>query len=81
MTKAKGDGLRVPFSEVVVAADAAAPRLEAWPYPQDPRGVSLLDLDAGPGYVAALAVIGRCHTAPSRDGSALLAGPAADAAS
>ena len=75
MTKAKGDGLRVPFSEVVVAADAGAPRLEGWPYPEDPRGVSLLDLDARHGYVAALAVLGRCHTARARDGSALLNGP------
>jgi 4'-phosphopantetheinyl transferase len=74
VTKAKGDGLRVPFSEVVVAAAAGAPRLTAWPYPEDPRGVSLLDLDAAPGYVAALAVIGRCGTARARDGSALLRG-------
>jgi len=73
VTKARGDGLRVPFADVVVAADLAAPRVTAWPYPQDPRSVSLLDLDPGPGYVAALAVIGRCHAAPARDGSALLA--------
>jgi 4'-phosphopantetheinyl transferase len=73
VTKAQGDGLRVPFGEVVVAADPAVPRLTAWPYPQDPGSVSLLDLDPGPGYVAALAVIGRCHAAPARDGSALLA--------
>ena len=73
VTKARGDGLRVPFDDVVVAADLAVPRVTAWPYPQDPRSVSLLDLDPGPGYVAALAVIGRCHAAPSRDGSALLA--------
>jgi 4'-phosphopantetheinyl transferase len=72
VTKARGDGLRVPFGEVVVAADLAAPRVTAWPYPQDPRSVSLLDLDPGPGYVAALAVIGHCHAAPARDGSALL---------
>ena len=73
VTKARGDGLRVPFDEVVVAADLAAPRVTAWPYPQDPRSVSLLDLDPGPGYVAALAVLGRCRAAPARDGSALLA--------
>jgi 4'-phosphopantetheinyl transferase len=72
VTKARGDGLRVPFGEVVVAADLAAPRVTAWPYPQDPRSVSLFDLDPGPGYVAALAVIGHCHAAPARDGSALL---------
>ena len=73
VTKARGDGLRVPFGDVVVAADLAVPRVTAWPYPQDPRSVSLLDLDPGPGYVAALAVIGRCHAASARDGSALLA--------
>ena len=81
VTKARGDGLRVPFSEVVVAADAAAPRLEAWPYPEGPEGVSLLDLDASPGYVAALAVIGRCDTARARDGSVLLAALGAGTAS
>ncbi len=73
VTKAQGDGLRMPFNAVVVAADPAGPRLTAWPYPQDPGGVSLLDLDPAPGYVAALAVLGRCHAALARDGSALLA--------
>jgi 4'-phosphopantetheinyl transferase len=73
VTKAKGDGLRVPFSHVVVAADAGPPRLTAWPYPQDPGEVSLLDLDTDAGYVAALAVIGRCDVVRARDGSALLA--------
>jgi 4'-phosphopantetheinyl transferase len=76
VTKAKGDGLAVPFGSVVVAADAGAPRLVAWPYPQPPQSVSLLDLDADAGYVAALAVIGRCDTVRVRDGSALLAGRA-----
>jgi 4'-phosphopantetheinyl transferase len=74
VTKATGDGMRVPFSDVVVATDAAAPRVLAWPYPQDPRGVSLLDLDTEPGYVAALAVLGRCDAVLVRDGSALLSG-------
>jgi 4'-phosphopantetheinyl transferase len=73
VTKAKGDGLRVPFSEVVVATHDGHSRLVAWPYPQDPRSVSLLDLDTEPGYVAALAVLGRCDTVWARDGSALLA--------
>ncbi len=73
VTKATGDGLRAAFSEVVVAADAGAPRLVCWPYPRSPRDVSLLDLDVATGYVAALAVIGRCDTARARDGSALLA--------
>lgn len=74
VTKATGDGLRAAFGEVVVAADAGPPRLAAWPYPRDPGEVSLLDLDAAPGYVAALAVLGRCTAVTPRDGSALLAG-------
>jgi len=76
VTKATGDGLRAAFGEVVVAADGGAPRLVSWPYPCSPGSVSLLDLDAGAGYVAALAVLGRCETARARDGSALLADPA-----
>jgi 4'-phosphopantetheinyl transferase len=76
VTKATGDGLHTAFSDVVVAADAGPPRLVSWPYPRSPRDVSLLDLDADTGYVAALAVIGRCETVRARDGSALLAGPA-----
>lgn len=72
VTKATGDGLRAAFSEVVVAADAGPPRVLSWPYPRPPGGVSLLDLDAGAGYVAALAVLGRCEAVRSRDGSALL---------
>jgi 4'-phosphopantetheinyl transferase len=76
VTKAKGDGLRVPFSGVVVTAAAAAPRLVTWPYPDSPESVSLLDLDADDGYVAALAVLGRCDAVPGRNGSALLTAPA-----
>jgi len=73
VTKATGDGLRAAFSDVVVAADAGAPRLVSWPYERSVHSVSLLDLDAGPGYVAALAVIGRCQAVRARDGSSLLA--------
>src|SRR5271157_645879 len=74
VTKATGDGLRAAFSDVVVAADAGPPRLVSWPYERSVHSVSLLDLDADPGFVAALAVIGRCETVRARDGSALLAG-------
>ena len=73
VTKATGDGLRAAFSDVVVAADAGPPRLVSWPYPRDPGEVTLLDLDAAPGYVAALAVLGPCAAVTPRDGSALLA--------
>ncbi len=73
VTKATGDGLRVSFSDVIIATDEGAPRLVAWPYPQPPDTVSLMDLEAAAGYVAALAVLGRCDTVRARDGSALLA--------
>ena len=43
--------------------------------------MSLHDLDTEPGYVAALAVLGRCDTVRARDGSTLLAGLEADALS
>jgi 4'-phosphopantetheinyl transferase len=74
VTKATGDGQRAPFSEVVVAADTSGPpRLVSWPYERSPREVTLLDLDAAAGYVAALAVLGPCTAVTPRDGSALLA--------
>jgi 4'-phosphopantetheinyl transferase len=73
VTKATGDGMRATFSEVVVAADAGPPRVTSWPYPRSPRDVSLRDLATDAGYVAALAVIGRCEAVRARDGSALLA--------
>ena len=76
VTKAIGEGLRASFSDVIVAADAGAPRLVSWPYPHPADGVSLHDLDPGPGYVAALAVIGRCELVQAGDGSALLSASA-----
>jgi 4'-phosphopantetheinyl transferase len=76
VTKATGDGLRAAFSEVVVTAGGTAPRLLSWPYPQAPEGVSLIDLDVDAGYVAALAVLGRCEAVRAGDGSALLAAQA-----
>jgi 4'-phosphopantetheinyl transferase len=73
VTKATGDGMRASFRDVIVAGPPGAPRLVCWPYPEDPRSVALLDLGAAPGYVAALAVLGRCDVVQARDGSALLA--------
>ena len=70
--KATGDGLRVPLHDLVVAAPAKQPRVLAWPYPDPPDRVSMQDLDVGPGYVAALAVLGRCDEVISQDGTALL---------
>ena len=72
VTKATGDGLRASFSDIVVAADAGPPRLVSWPHPLAPESVSLRDLEVDTGYVAALAVIGRCDVVRVRDGSALL---------
>ena len=71
VTKATGDGLRVSFKEVVLAAEPL--RVVSWPYETPPSAVTLFDLDAGPGYVAALAVIGGCDGVVSHDGTALLA--------
>jgi 4'-phosphopantetheinyl transferase len=76
VTKATGDGLRVPFREVIVSAPTQPPSVVAWPYPEPPANVSLFDLNddagPGPGYAAALAVIGRCDAVVSQDGTALL---------
>lgn len=76
VTKATGDGLRVPFREVIVSPPTQPPSVVAWPYPEPPANVSLFDLDddAGPGlgYAAALAVIGQCDAVVSQDGTALL---------
>jgi 4'-phosphopantetheinyl transferase len=71
VTKATGDGLRVSFKEVVLADDPL--RVVSWPYPAPPENVTLFDLAPGPGYVAALAVIGDCGDVVSHDGTALLA--------
>jgi hypothetical protein len=68
VTKASGEGLRIPFGDVIVAQD----RLVSWPGPQPPETVSLRDLEAEAGYVAALAVIGPCGAVLARDGSVLL---------
>jgi 4'-phosphopantetheinyl transferase len=73
VTKATGDGMRVSFSDVVVAVDGDAPRVVSWPYPRPPETVSLRDLETETGYVAAMAVIGRCDAVQAGDGSALLA--------
>jgi 4'-phosphopantetheinyl transferase len=74
VTKATGDGMRVPFTQVVISGADEPPRVIAWPYPESPESVSLFDLDAPDGYQAALAVIGRCDRVDIRDGSALLSG-------
>jgi 4'-phosphopantetheinyl transferase len=60
VTKATGDGLRAPFSQVIVSGEP--PKVSSWPYPGPPEEVTLLDLDAPPGYLAALAVLGPVTT-------------------
>ena len=72
VTKATGDGLRGSYRQVVLSSPATPPSVLAWPYPEPPDSVSLFDLHADEGYVAALAVIGRCDSVVSRNGSALL---------
>lgn len=54
--KATGDGLRVPLHDVEVSGPLEAPRLLRMAGRDG--GISLHDLDAGAGHVAALAVIG-----------------------
>jgi 4'-phosphopantetheinyl transferase len=73
VTKATGDGLRVSFKDVIVSPATEAPMVLAWPYQERPESVSMFDLDPGEGYVASLAVIGRCDAVIAGDGSALLA--------
>ena len=73
VTKATGDGLRVSFKDVIVSPATEPPIVLSWPYQERPEHVSMFDLDAGEGYVAALAVIGRCDAVIVGDGSALLA--------
>jgi 4'-phosphopantetheinyl transferase len=59
VSKAVGLGLRLPPDEVVVSAPEARPELRSWPLEEDPRSVSLRDLELGPGFVGALAVAGK----------------------
>lgn len=78
--KATGRGLVVPMPRVVVSAAGDPPRLIAWPAELgDARAVSMHDLSPSPGYVATLAVIGRCEEVVNQDGSSLLASSAASA--
>ncbi|WP_170297165.1 4'-phosphopantetheinyl transferase family protein [Georgenia thermotolerans] len=56
--KATGDGLAVDPAAVELSAPGAPPALTGWSGPGPAPRVRLVDLDAGPGYAAALAVLG-----------------------
>lgn len=76
LLKATGQGLKVALSKVVVSMPGEPPRLLAWlAEPNDVSGVSMYDLDLGPGHVASLAVLGRCTEVVIHCGSALLSQP------
>ncbi|MGH2770228.1 MAG: 4'-phosphopantetheinyl transferase family protein, partial [Actinomycetota bacterium] len=74
VVKATGHGLAVPLRSFEVSAAHEPASLRSWP--PDPRldgQVCLRDLDAGSGYAAALATIGRpCDHLSVRDGRMLL---------
>lgn len=58
LLKATGDGLGLGADQVVFGAAYGPPRLDRWPAgAPHPGPVRLLDLDAGPGHTASLAVL------------------------
>jgi 4'-phosphopantetheinyl transferase len=67
--KATGDGLAVPMTHLTMSAPDQPPRLAGWQgRPDFPALVSMHDLAARPGYLAALALVGSdaaviCHDA------------------
>lgn len=72
--KATGHGLTVPMPAVIVSTDENSACLNAWPEGLgDSAAVSLHDLNAGAGYVAAVCVLGPCTEVVAHDGSTLLA--------
>jgi len=75
VVKATGDGLRMALTEVVVTAPDAPPQLLRYGQRRD-LVACLADLDAGPGYAAAVAVLAPGPLRVStRDATALLARP------
>jgi 4'-phosphopantetheinyl transferase len=71
--KASGDGLSVSPARIAVSGPTTAPALVDWAGPGRPaRAVYLRDLDAGPGYTAALASIGAPLEPSEHDAGALL---------
>jgi 4'-phosphopantetheinyl transferase len=71
--KATGAGLTAPLDELVVSSPALPPRVLRWGTPSDGLDRPLLHaLQAPPGYVAALAVIGAAVRVAERDAGPLL---------
>jgi 4'-phosphopantetheinyl transferase len=64
--KARGLGLSLPFEEFTVSADPEAPALLA-AADDDPTRWTLRDVNAGPGYAAALAIPGTLARVLARD--------------
>lgn len=58
ITKATGDGLRAPMTEITVSPPAAPPRLLAWSGRSElVDRITMHPLNPGPGYAACLALI------------------------
>lgn len=55
--KATGEGLTTPPASLWVTAPGEPPAVAAWPAGRPPREVRMLDLDAGRGYRACVAVL------------------------
>lgn len=55
--KATGHGLRIPPDQVEVSAPGLPPSLLSWSLEIPPASVQMRDLDPGPGYVGAVAVL------------------------
>jgi 4'-phosphopantetheinyl transferase len=72
--KASGDGLAISPVRIAVTAPGSAPSLVRWSGPGRPStSVHLCDLDAPPGYAAALATLAEQLECTDHDGNALLA--------
>jgi 4'-phosphopantetheinyl transferase len=73
LLKATGDGLRVPMTELTMSAPGQSPRLAQWQgRPGYPALVSMHDLAARPGYLAALALVGSDATVICHDATDLM---------
>jgi 4'-phosphopantetheinyl transferase len=75
LLKATGDGLTVPMTRLTMTAPDQPPRLVSWRgRPGFAALVAMHDLRARPGYLAALAIIGRDVCVIGHDAAGLIAG-------